>query len=462
VYTQCPECGTVFRITAVVLRAAQGQVRCGVCDANFDALRFLSDDPDPDSESHADHDPAEFTAAGEAAAEPPAGHADDAADVGAPREPWREEPGPQWATHATDAATREHLPTETSVAAAAGASAATERGGAADSHPAFAPMATAGAAPAVAVERTLDAAETVAVVAAAALAAMSERPAAAEPEEPAPAPIAEPLASAAAEPAPPDPPDPSDLPLAADAASDQPSVDTDVEPDVEPDFEPRFELDADPEADAEPEPALPWAAQAAALEAPADPVITAEADGFLGDAPPPAAKPRPLAKVAAAALLLVLAGQLVHHFRETLAANELAGPAVSALYQRLGQPIEPHWDLAAYDVRQWGAASDQVPGALRLRASIVNRATRAQPCPLLRVTLLDRFGGHVARREFTPAEYLPSHPAGAAPIAAGARADAELSVADPGSQAVGFELDVCLRRGTQLACGVDQKQTGTD
>ena len=43
-YTQCPECGTVFRITAAVLRAAQAQVRCGVCDANFNALRFLSDD----------------------------------------------------------------------------------------------------------------------------------------------------------------------------------------------------------------------------------------------------------------------------------------------------------------------------------------------------------------------------------------------------------------------------------
>ena len=33
VYTQCPECGTVFRVTAAVLRAAQAQVRCGVCDA---------------------------------------------------------------------------------------------------------------------------------------------------------------------------------------------------------------------------------------------------------------------------------------------------------------------------------------------------------------------------------------------------------------------------------------------
>ena len=30
-YTQCPDCATVFRVTAETLRAAQGDVRCGVC-----------------------------------------------------------------------------------------------------------------------------------------------------------------------------------------------------------------------------------------------------------------------------------------------------------------------------------------------------------------------------------------------------------------------------------------------
>jgi predicted Zn finger-like uncharacterized protein len=43
-YTQCPECDTIFRVNAAVLRTAQGQVRCGVCDATFDAIRFLMDE----------------------------------------------------------------------------------------------------------------------------------------------------------------------------------------------------------------------------------------------------------------------------------------------------------------------------------------------------------------------------------------------------------------------------------
>jgi hypothetical protein len=173
------------------------------------------------------------------------------------------------------------------------------------------------------------------------------------------------------------------------------------------------------------------------------------------------ARPRAAAALAAAVLLaLGLAAQLVHHFRERLAETSLVGPAVAALYARLGLPLEPRWDLTAYDVRQWGAQSEETAGVLQLRASIVNRATRAQPYPLLRVTLEDRFGAQVGRREFTPTEYLPGHTAPRALLAPGARADADLKLADPGNQAVGFELDVCLMRHGRLFCGADAKAGG--
>ncbi len=43
-YTQCPKCATVFRITAVQLRVAEGEVRCGSCTISFNALLSLSDD----------------------------------------------------------------------------------------------------------------------------------------------------------------------------------------------------------------------------------------------------------------------------------------------------------------------------------------------------------------------------------------------------------------------------------
>ncbi|HSN52053.1 MAG TPA: DUF3426 domain-containing protein [Woeseiaceae bacterium] len=42
-YTQCPECGTAFRVTAEVLKRAAGKVRCGGCGSAFNALDFLSE-----------------------------------------------------------------------------------------------------------------------------------------------------------------------------------------------------------------------------------------------------------------------------------------------------------------------------------------------------------------------------------------------------------------------------------
>src|SRR5277367_1767463 len=44
VYTQCSKCETVFRLSAEVLRAAGGQVRCGRCGEVFNALARLAED----------------------------------------------------------------------------------------------------------------------------------------------------------------------------------------------------------------------------------------------------------------------------------------------------------------------------------------------------------------------------------------------------------------------------------
>lgn len=47
--TQCPNCQTTFRITSEILRVAHGQVRCGRCHTQFDALeRLIEDEPTDD------------------------------------------------------------------------------------------------------------------------------------------------------------------------------------------------------------------------------------------------------------------------------------------------------------------------------------------------------------------------------------------------------------------------------
>ena len=42
-YTQCPECLTIYKIGAPMLAQSHGSVRCGHCNAVFDALRSLAD-----------------------------------------------------------------------------------------------------------------------------------------------------------------------------------------------------------------------------------------------------------------------------------------------------------------------------------------------------------------------------------------------------------------------------------
>jgi hypothetical protein len=107
--------------------------------------------------------------------------------------------------------------------------------------------------------------------------------------------------------------------------------------------------------------------------------------------------------------------------------------------------------LSAYQLRQWGVTGDPgAKGTLRVRASIMNTAAQLQPYPLLRVTLANRFGARVAEREFEPSEYMGN--ATAHMLAPGERADATLDIVDPGKDAEGFEIDVCVR-------GADKKLT---
>jgi hypothetical protein len=84
----------------------------------------------------------------------------------------------------------------------------------------------------------------------------------------------------------------------------------------------------------------------------------------------------------------------------------------------------------------------------------LNTAAQLQPFPLLRVTLADRFGKKIGTRDFEPSEYMGKPTARL--LAPGERVDATLKIIDPGKDAEGFEIDVCLRRVDQrISCAAD-------
>jgi predicted Zn finger-like uncharacterized protein len=188
---------------------------------------------------------------------------------------------------------------------------------------------------------------------------------------------------------------------------------------------------------------------AAALDAPAAALI---AD--LSEPP----RPRSWRWLAlASVLLLVLAAQAVHHWRNALAAQPTLNRPLTRLYAKFGVALTPDWDLHAYDVRQLGAVTDPAGGAsILVRISVLNRALHAQPVPALRLTLLDRFGKRVAARDLKPEEYLPPALAGLGFLAPSQRIDADVHVVDPGPDAASFEVDVCLSgAGGALHCAND-------
>ena len=159
------------------------------------------------------------------------------------------------------------------------------------------------------------------------------------------------------------------------------------------------------------------------------------------------------AAIVAGALLLV---QVVHQNREWLATHAPLGGSIRALYSTIGAPVAPPANLSAYQLRQWGVTGDPAgEGTLRLRASILNTAAQLEPYPLLRVTLADRFGGSIGTRDFEPSEYLGKPTAKL--LAPGERSDATLDILDPGKSAEGFEIDVCLRGADRrVSCANDK------
>jgi predicted Zn finger-like uncharacterized protein len=159
------------------------------------------------------------------------------------------------------------------------------------------------------------------------------------------------------------------------------------------------------------------------------------------------------AAITAGALLLV---QVVHQNREWLATHAPLGGSIRALYSTMGAPVAPPANLSAYQLRQWGVTGDPAgDGTLRVRASILNTAAQLEPYPLLRVTLANRFGASIGTRDFEPSEYLGKPTAKL--LAPGERADATLDILDPGKSAEGFEIDVCLRGADRrVSCANDK------
>lgn len=218
-----------------------------------------------------------------------------------------------------------------------------------------------------------------------------------------------------------------------------------------------------PETEPEPEteePVLPPqedAPIAAAAPAAEYPPLDDDLEATLGNEERPGGR---TAIWAAASLVLVigLLAQAIHHYRQELVRHPRLGPTLLKVYAAANLPLAPNWDVTGYEIQQWGVAADPAAtGTLRLRASIMNRAGFAQPYPLIQLTLEDRWGERVGARAFEPAEYLgPGTPTDRL-LAPNQRVNADIGIVDPGEDAVGFHVDVCLRTESGTDCASERR-----
>jgi hypothetical protein len=111
------------------------------------------------------------------------------------------------------------------------------------------------------------------------------------------------------------------------------------------------------------------------------------------------------------ALLAVL--QLAHFERDNLATVPRLAEPLKRLYDALGMPLYPAWNLGSYELRGSEAVAGRTnPGALEILARIA--VVGSEPAGL--------------REPVDPGTVIP----------------VELTLRDPGTEAYGFDVDVCL------------------
>jgi predicted Zn finger-like uncharacterized protein len=387
-YTRCPECRTIFVVTATELRAADGQVVCGLCDNQFNALDSLSETlPAAEDEDQVQGPGAEE---GGVFADIDAPH-----DVGPPAD--------AQATHTDPDPEAVHEPDAPSAAVTVRDEDEFLRE----------------------VESLLDEED---------------------PELPDPDDVFRVEGS----------PEGSqfDRFILTDAGGAHEPVPPESREGAQPDSsvatEP-VETAATEEATRPLETARPAAAPAAADVADAPPFVA-----FEDDEPPASRRWLRIGIAAFVLLVALLAG--AHMQRGRLLRHPLGEAVLGTVYGWFGTEVAPDWSPESFRVLRSSAVSDpEIARTLVVTAEFRNDAGFAQPYPLLRVALEDRWGEPVESRDFRPAQYRDGHVSGRR-MAAGERVQATVSLPDPGARADGFRVDLCLETEAKgLVCATESR-----
>ena len=143
-------------------------------------------------------------------------------------------------------------------------------------------------------------------------------------------------------------------------------------------------------------------------------------------------------------LAALLGAQTVYFYRDQLTRFPESRPYLVAMCAQLGCTLQPPYDAARIELVQPTniAPHARFANALRLRATLVNRAERPQPHPPMHVTLTDNTGGVLSRRTFAPGQYLEQRATAAgSEMPPHLAVSALLDIVNPNGKAVGYQID---------------------
>ncbi len=142
-------------------------------------------------------------------------------------------------------------------------------------------------------------------------------------------------------------------------------------------------------------------------------------------------------------LLLLLSAQGLYFYGATLAQRYPPLSRIATdMRQWLGLRTVARTDISLIDLeRAQIALRPNLANALRITATLVNRASYRQPFPLLEVTFNGNGGEVIARRVFYPREYLGTTPP-PADMPPNVAVPVSFDVLNPGNRAVGYEIQI--------------------
>lgn len=141
-------------------------------------------------------------------------------------------------------------------------------------------------------------------------------------------------------------------------------------------------------------------------------------------------------------LILLLAAQvLIFYGHDFARQTPTLRPVIEALCDPLPCRKLPRIDMHHMDLVETRVAPHpRFDRALRIKATLVNRADTVQPYPLLEVSLIDSQGQLVARRAYPPREYLGKPEAILQGLPPQVAVNVELDITSPGTLASGYEV----------------------